>query len=153
MALSGRFGETSGRPFVEGLLVLPRLGKSATVSFLVDTGADGTFLMPSDALTLRLDYGALRPPVSGGISASSADTAEHKEPAVVLFTDGSDTFGYYVEIGILPWDPRMQGVPSLLGRDVLHRWRMEYDFEGQRLLFDVHSADVLVPPPGSSPAR
>jgi hypothetical protein len=48
MAIAGRFGDTTGRPYLEGRLVLPRLGKRGDFSFLVDTGADYTYLMPGD---------------------------------------------------------------------------------------------------------
>ena len=149
--LSGRFGDTSHRPYVEGLLAIPRLGALGTVSFLLDTGADGTFLMPTDGLTIGLDYSLLLPPVGGGISASSADTREHREEAVVMFTDGTDLLAYNIELGILPWDPDMQRIPSLLGRDILHRWAMTYDYEGRTLTFEAHTADVVIPAPGAFP--
>ena len=38
--LKGRFGDTSGRPYIEGHILLPRLKKRGNVSFVFDTGAD-----------------------------------------------------------------------------------------------------------------
>ena len=57
--LRGRFGNTSGRPFLEGRLILPNRNLSFEISFLVDTGADDTILMPADGIRVGLDYGQL----------------------------------------------------------------------------------------------
>jgi hypothetical protein len=66
--LLGRFGNTSGRPYLEGRLVLTRLGLAADISFIVDTGADKTVVMPLDGTRLGVDYANLtRPFVSTGI--------------------------------------------------------------------------------------
>ena len=41
--LEGRFGGNTGRPYVDGrLFVLGRQELSSDISFLVDTGADGS---------------------------------------------------------------------------------------------------------------
>ena len=69
-----------------------------------------------------------------------------------MFTDGDNLLVYYVGLGILPWDPKMQRIPSLLGRDVLHRWATNYDFSARTLTFDPHSADVVIPSPGPLPS-
>ena len=45
----------------------------------------------------------------------------------------------------MPFSVAMLPVPTLLGRDVLHRWRMEYDFAASRLEFEVGSADLVAP--------
>lgn len=42
--LRGRFGDTTGAPYIEGRLILTRLNLTADISFLVDTGADYTVL-------------------------------------------------------------------------------------------------------------
>ena len=57
--LRGRFGDTSGRPYMEGHVLLPRLGLSGNVSFIFDTGADTSLLMPLDAQRMGIDYGLL----------------------------------------------------------------------------------------------
>ncbi len=44
--LIGRFGHTSGRPYFEARVVLPHLNVAGNVSFLLDTGADKSLLMP-----------------------------------------------------------------------------------------------------------
>ena len=54
--LKGSFDPTSGRPYIEGLLVIPALGVDEVVSFLVDTGSDVTCLMPADGVRFGIDY-------------------------------------------------------------------------------------------------
>jgi hypothetical protein len=46
--IEGRFGNTSGAPFLEGRIILLRFGVRGLVSFLVDTGADATIITPLD---------------------------------------------------------------------------------------------------------
>ena len=54
--LFGRFGKTSGRPYISAWVSIPRLGLAGNVSFIFDTGADSSVLMPADAATLGVDY-------------------------------------------------------------------------------------------------
>ena len=60
--LRGRFGESSGRPYVSARVFIPRLALAGNVSFIFDTGADSSVLMPADAATLAVDYGMLATP-------------------------------------------------------------------------------------------
>ncbi len=46
--LRGRFGHANKRPYIQGRLFIPRLEIWSDVSFLVDTGADKTSLLPAD---------------------------------------------------------------------------------------------------------
>ena len=54
--IEGRFGNTSGRPYIEAHIDIPSLKISGSVSFLVDTGSDCTVLMQLDAARLKIDY-------------------------------------------------------------------------------------------------
>lgn len=54
--LRGRFGDTSGRPYLEGRLFLPRLKLQGDISFIVDTGAE----LPRTWDTTRRRGGHLR---------------------------------------------------------------------------------------------
>ena len=40
----------------------------------------------------------------------------------------------------------MGDIPSLLGRDILNRWRMVYDPSIDELSFEVHTADRTLAP-------
>lgn len=138
--LRGRFGDTSGRPYLEGRLVLPRLQVQGDISFIVDTGADRTVLMPVDALRLGVDYTKLtggKPTVGvGGIAKM------FQESGAAVFLEGSRTLHlYFIEVRIASFTPEIADIPSLLGRDVLDRWRMHYNPATGSLTFKVNSAD------------
>ena len=63
--LRGRFGDSTGRPYIEGRLIIPRLNIKSDMSFLVDTGADRSLLMPGDGRRLAIDYSKLGQPTVG----------------------------------------------------------------------------------------
>ena len=143
--MRGRFGDTSGRPYVEGRLILPRLGITGDVSFCVDTGADRTVLMPTDGQVMRIDYSQLEedPHPSVGMGGVTFNCIE---PALVIFTEpGRFLYAYHIDLVIDPPDPDIVDLPSLLGREILNRWRMTYDPPRNRLTFEVDSADIRVP--------
>ena len=51
----GRFDEL-GRPFIEGLLTIPRFEIEMKTYFLVDTGTSSTRLNPRDARDLSVPF-------------------------------------------------------------------------------------------------
>ena len=77
--LRGRFGETSDRPYMEGHVLLPRLGKSGNVSFIFDPGADTSLLMPLDGQRMGIDYGRFENEETslgiGGVSENFIESA------------------------------------------------------------------------------
>ena len=142
--LRGRFGDTSGRPYIEGRLILPNLNILGDISFLVDTGSDETRLHPSDGIRLNIDYGQL----SGDAESVGTSGVSHDfiEPAFVVFSEPRRfLYAYNITLRIAPYDVEIMNLPSLLGRDILARWRMIYDPQKKRLVFKVISADVTVP--------
>ena len=142
--LRGRFGNTSGRPFIAGRLVIPRLGLYSDISFLVDTGADGTVLLVDDALKMRVDYSKLKLGDHDSIGISGT-TRHYVEPAIVTFEEaGRRLHVYEIDLRITPNNPKLRRVPSLLGRDVLDRWRMSYNPSKGRVNFQVISADATI---------
>src|SRR5690349_4993954 len=111
--LSGRFGDTSGRPYIEGRLSLPRLGLSANVSFVIDTGADCTVLTPLDATRINLDYKSLTTEVdSVGIGGICRD---FQESAIVAFSNGVAVYIYEIDLRIATPSADIMRIPSLLG--------------------------------------
>ena len=75
--LHGRFGESSGRPYVSARVFIPRLGPAGNVSFIFDTGADSSVLMPADAIALGVDHALLSNPFeSFGIGGSAPTYVE-----------------------------------------------------------------------------
>lgn len=142
--LRGRFGDTSGRPYIEGRLILPNLNIRGDLSFLVDTGADVSRLHPMDGIRLKIDYGQLSGDVETvGINGTSHDFTE---PAVVVFSEPKRfLYVYNITLRIAPDDPGIRDLVSVLGRDILDQWRMTYNPQKRRLLFKVLLADVTVP--------
>ena len=139
--LAGRFESTTGRPYLEGHVYLPRLQVRGSTSFLVDTGADTSFLHPADGIRLGLDYSQLQEPTEsvgiGGIQQN------YQEPALLSFEDpGVSLHVYAIDIGVTEANPDIVNLPSLLGRDLLDRWLMTYAPEKSLLTFDVLSADL-----------
>ena len=142
--LRGRFGNTSGRPFIAGRLFIPRLKLHSDISFLVDTGADRTVLLVDDASKMQIDYSRLKfgKQISVGIGGS---TRHYIEPAIVTFEEaGRRLHVYQIELAIAQYNGKLRRVPSLLGRDVLDRWRMSYNPSRDRLTFQVISADQTI---------
>ena len=59
----------SGRPYVTGDVIIPRLNVRGAVAFLVDTGADVTCIHPKDGAQLLIPFTELNEPVYiGGIA-------------------------------------------------------------------------------------
>ena len=122
--LKGRYGDTSGRPYLQGHLSMPRLQLWANISFIVDSGADFTTLAPADGLRINLDYSQLQPgQIASGIGGKSQ---MFRENATLAFrdTDGQ-LHTYEIVLGILEPRKDIMSLPSLLGRDLLNRWRTE----------------------------
>ena len=142
--LRGRFGDTSHRPFLEGRVYFSRLKLKSDISFLVDTGADRTMIMPDDSKRSGVDFGQLTGNLSiGGVSGPMRTFVEH---ATVVFADPKVAlYVYNLDILIAPDHPDVSKTPSLLGRDILDRWRMTYDPTRDRLLFSVVEAGLTIP--------
>ena len=138
--LRGRFGDTSGRPYIEGHVLLPRLGWSGNVSFIFDTGADTTLLMPLDAQRMGIDYGMLENEVPTlGIGGESTNFSES---AYLAFVGDDALYGYEIELHVCKPAEELMTVPSLLGRDIIDRWRVTYDKSALELLAEVISSDA-----------
>ena len=131
----------NGSPFIEGLLVFPGLNVQGPISFLLDTGADETCIMPTDGRRLGIDYGTLtgRKVNIRGVSGS-IDII--KRAAFILFTEDVGKVRLYrILIDIMPDETELHGLHSLLGQDILSRWRTVHDPTRGRLQATVLSAD------------
>ncbi len=142
----GEFGPT-GQPFVEGFLTLPRFGITRNITFLVDTGAHATCIHPRDGVPAAIPFDQLEAPATSyGVGGSAT---YFRERAVLEFVDGDarEIRSYEVDVLIAKpaTDPMhsMNRIPSLLGRDIIGRWRMVYDRTEGILEFTVKSADSV----------
>ena len=137
--LTGRFGESSGRPYIEAKIYLPGLGISGEISFLVDTGADTSLLAPSDSLRLGIDDSLL----TGDSECIGVGGIGHNfvEKSVIVFADEEFVYVYEILLDVSQQNAMSEDVPSILGRDILDKWVMTYDPLGKSLTMDVVEAD------------
>jgi len=136
----------SGSPFIEGLLVFPGLNVQGPISFLLDTGADETCIMPTDGWRLGIDYSNLtgRKVSIRGVSGSIDTT---RRPLLAFFTeDNGKVRVYRIQVLFMPDEPRLYSLHSLLGQDILSRWRTVHDPTRGRLQATVLSADQTLYP-------
>ena len=151
MPIPGRYGDTSKSPYVESVISIesqfPRLLPS-DISFLVDTGASVTTIAPNDGCRIGVDYGALRN--QQGISGIGGEARAYIEPAILCFGGSSKIYVYQLPILFLePLEEYMQ-YPSLLGRDILSKWKMVYSPQENHLSFEVKVSDSSFPYPSGA---
>lgn len=147
--LIGRFGNTSGRPYFEGRLSIPRLNVVADISFIFDTGADTSLLMPLDSRRMGIDFGEL---------ASTADSCgigglskQFVEPAILAFTEAKVCLHlYFLQLRIAAQTPDINTIPSLLGRDIIDHWAITYDKSNAGLTAEINYSDMQFPINGSA---
>ena len=138
--LYGSFGIHSGAPNLDAYLVLPELGVSGQVNFLVDTGAVITCLHPNDLLALGADLEAVKGLPTLTVSGVGGSPTVYRTPGYVAFGDDNSVYAYEIQVSIL--DP--EGAPplaSMLGRDILKHWRITIDQGNGVLEFEVNFAD------------
>lgn len=144
MLVKGTFDPENRRPYVQGLLFIPRWHKWQRIDFLVDTGSDSTILNPADGIKMGIEYDNLKytEPIYGVGSKTNASS----QNAIITFaTENGTLVVYRIKLDITPNLPDTERLPSQLGTDILHRWRMYWDSHQDRLEFEVLSADTVLP--------
>ena len=138
--IRGRFGDTSGRPYMEGHVLLPRLGKSGYVSFIFDTGADTSLLMPLDGQRMGIEFGKLEDEVSSlGIGGESRNCVES---AHLTFVGDQILYAYTIKLHICKPAVELMTIPSLLGRDIIDQWCVTYNKSASELQAEVICSDA-----------
>ena len=144
--INGRFGDTTGRPYVEGRFIFPHQPGNvwAWCSFIIDTGAERSVLLPVDARRMGLDRTKLVQTANSlGIGGNAPG---HNEYAVVILGDDERGRLYefrLTEVAFIPEDTdEMREIDaSVLGRDVLDRVRLVYDKRDRRVTLEVLDFD------------
>lgn len=126
MALVGfyhREGDEPPAPYLKAQVTLPNLGVAGEVNFLIDTGADVTFLHPEDVAFLEIDYRQLNPAAREGTVGIGGRSDYYRETATLIFQDSAGgELSCELDVFINPRpDPALLDAPSLLGRDFLNR--------------------------------
>jgi hypothetical protein len=124
-------------PFVKAVVVSQSLNVSRLVDFHIDTGASASIILDKDLRYLGLDVGGLKRAERdvGGIGGLIRTYVIEDAALILRAVDGSVVeeglkllVGSH-EVGGLDAELRrlMMVIPSLLGRDILSRFRLVYD--------------------------
>ena len=123
--ITGFFSDI-GRPYIYGTVTLPRFDISTDVPFLLDTGADSSCLHFRHTRRLAVPESSLGNKSS--VEGVGGTAAYYSEPAIVTFSYGfgrTDEVSYYIDLDLSYSDDTLE-MPSLLGRDILDDWHIEY---------------------------
>ena len=134
--LVGRFGATTGAPYVEGRVVIPEWSVGGKVSFLLDTGADESALMPPDSLKMGIRLDEIGNDGTKTIGGIGGEAEFYQVKSFVIFADEEALYLYSILLDIA-LDPAK--FPSLLGRDILDHWDLRYCKPRNRLTAEVMS--------------
>lgn len=144
MTLAGWFDGTPGAPYIYAEVVLPDLGITETIPFLLDTGSDTTVLMANDAAHMEIDFRNVAPSSRLG-SGVGGSIRLHQMSASITFSDAENLYIYRTALAVAEPGEHNRGLPSLLGRDILNRWRLRYDAPANALEAEVATADLVIP--------
>lgn len=110
-------------PYIKARVVLPDLGVAGDVDFLIDTGADVTFLHPEDVGRLGIDFRRLNPGDMERASGLGGASDYYRENATLTFQNSAGPeLHCELVVFIRPGPDRaLRDAPSLLGRDFLNR--------------------------------
>jgi hypothetical protein len=146
--IHGRFGEET-RPFVSASVSMPGAERIAKINFLMDTGADATCLMPADVFALRLDtahYGT-----KTEMRGIGGNTLVYLRQISITFLDlGNGLVVYQIPAYVYPNEKPYDEYPSILGRNMLNNWRINYCHLDNKLTAEVLNHDLLIPLPIST---
>lgn len=147
--IAGEILPASGLLVVRGLVRVPELDAMGVVPFVVDTGADRTCLIVRNLEDLEADFGVLTTLPSVPSTGFGGEQTAYLARGTLEFRDEADSYQYDMEF-LVPDSATTPALPSVLGRDILQRWRMVYDHQEGELSFTVRKADRTVtrPPVG-----
>jgi hypothetical protein len=140
--LNGRFGDRSGRPYIQAMLFIPRLDIQANVSFLIEKGTGSSVLAAGDGLRMGIDFGKL-PATQKIVGFGDVPLTLHEERAIVIFRAEEALCCYAVSLLLTAPGPASD-VPSVLGREILEKWQVTIDQPNNSLMIRVRDADEFV---------
>ena len=133
MRIRGFFkGEEVGAAFVTGTLVVRRLGIEEPLELLVDTGTTRTTISDRDAQRLGIDYSRHERHPEGTLGVGGVvETYVIRGAELVFMTERGRHHKERLDVvHVLRHerpDERVLRIPSILGRDVINRYRLLMD--------------------------
>ncbi len=104
--------------------------------------------MPTETFAVGVDYTLLEDPLE--VTTAGGTSEMFVEPAEVYFEDedAHARYAYRVMLLIAPPSTETMHLPSLLGRDIINRWRIDYHPTSSELRCEVITADEVIELPG-----
>lgn len=137
--ISGFFKNDAG--YINAHIISTSLGIDETIEFLVDSGASRTTLLDKDAIFLGLDYSNLKKHnqnVSG--IGGSVETFIIDDATLILGSEQIHLSVFIVRhaLGNLNKEDKIKilRIPSLLGRDVINRFRLVFDKQENKIFLE-----------------
>lgn len=143
MIIKGSFDPETWRPYCQGLLFIPRLRKTSPIDWIVDTGSDVTTLNPGDGKRMKIDYTKLRF-TEPAIAVGSRHEAALLQAIIAFVSDEGVLPIYNIQIHITPYSLEAEKLPSMLGIDILHRWKMNWNPRENILEFEIITYDKII---------
>ncbi len=124
-----------GLAWVNANVGLPSLAnRSEDISFLVDTGATVTVLMPADLRRLGIDPAALFPDVrSVAVPGFGGDIRMIATIGVLRFDDEASPSVFTMPVGIVQPSSTTYDLPSVLGMDFVQHFRLTVSIPEDRV--------------------
>lgn len=118
--------------YITAVLAIPNLRVTHKIEFLIDTGATRTAILDRDAATVGIPYSRLsrmKAPLLGLGGVVGTYAAKHAE--IYFKADNSsehkETLQELVVVKHMDVDGNVLRIPSVLGRDILNKYRLIYD--------------------------
>ncbi|MFQ5761498.1 MAG: aspartyl protease family protein, partial [Candidatus Bathyarchaeia archaeon] len=118
--------------YVTVLLAIPRLRIEQRIELLIDTGATRTTILDKDAITLGIPYSKLprlKQPLLG--LGGLVDTSVARDAEMYFKSESGQEHKELVEELLVVKhrrvDENIMRIPSVLGRDILNKYRLIYD--------------------------
>ena len=120
--------------FINAHLISEEMRIDEMIEFLVDTGASRTTLLDKDAIYLGINYGRLRKSEQDMSGIGGSVETYVIDDSVILFGENSIKIPVFVLKHPLEEMNREERIkilrfPSILGRDVINKFRLIFDKE------------------------
>lgn len=135
--IRGFFRNDTG--FINAHLISEEMRIDEMIEFLVDTGASRTTLLDKDAIYLGINYGKLRKSEQDMSGIGGSVETYVVNDSVILFGENSVKTPVFVLKHSLEEMSREERIkilrfPSILGRDIINKFRLIFDKELDEIL-------------------